>query len=213
MTKHDTTNRAIQIVGLAAFAGLAVAVQSGWTKGFDWVVLIWLRGHASPALTWVMKIITDLGSWVVVVPVSVLVALWLYSDRERRGDFPFFVLAVAGASLLNGLLKWAFQRPRPGFGLVEAAGYSFPSGHSMEAFSFYGSVAILLWGYARSRRAKVMLAGSAAVLVAAVGLSRMYLGVHYPSDVIGGFIASTIWLSLCAQYARGRRDSGRRAVE
>ena len=104
-------------------------------------------------------------------------------------------MVVFGSSILNLLLKWVFQRARPDINrLIEITGYSYPSGHSMGAFSFYSVLAYLLWRHIDSRAGRGALIAVSIVMILSIGLSRIYLGVHYPSDIVGGYLASCAWL-------------------
>ena len=103
------------------------------------------------------------------------------------------VLVVA----LNQTLKFLIQRPRPeGFALAAETGFSFPSGHSMAAMAFFGLLVWIVWHYKRDRAMRWMCAGAFSLIIVLIGLSRIYLGVHYASDVIGGFCVSLAWLAL-----------------
>lgn len=104
---------------------------------------------------------------------------------------------------MNHLLKDFFQRERPTIHrLAEEVGYSFPSGHSMAAFALYGAFVYLLWKHVNSRTGRALLAAIGAIIVFAIGISRIYLGVHYPSDVVGGYFASWVWLGLMIESFR-----------
>lgn len=107
-------------------------------------------------------------------------------------------LALGGGMVFNLLLKELFRRERPELHrLIEEGGYSFPSGHSMASFLFYGMVAVFLYLFVVSRLAKLGIVLAAVILIACVGASRIYLGVHYPSDVLAGYAAGGAWLVLC----------------
>lgn len=124
-------------------------------------------------------------------------------SRGLKGLGWFCTVNLAGSTILNQLLKFAIQRPRPDVSLrlVEIGGFSFPSGHSMAAMAFFGLFIWLTWRYVRDRRARVGLTAFLCVMIAAVGFSRVYLGVHYASDVLGGFCASLIWLAVYTKVA------------
>ena len=111
-------------------------------------------------------------------------------------------LLVLLVVLLNQLLKFIIQRPRPdGFRLASVSGFSFPSGHSMVAMAFFGLLAWLVWHYERDRRMRNMFVAAFALVIVMVGLSRVYLGVHYASAVLAGFCVSAMWLALYTRIA------------
>ncbi|MFT9600173.1 phosphatase PAP2 family protein [Mesobacillus sp.] len=95
------------------------------------------------------------------------------------------------------MLKLYFHRARPDFNrLIEIGGYSFPSGHAMNAFSFYSILAFLLWRHVPTRMGRIAVILLSTFMILAIGLSKVYLGVHYPSDIIGGFLASGLWVAV-----------------
>ncbi len=104
--------------------------------------------------------------------------------------------------LLNQVLKVIIQRPRPeGFRLATAGGFSFPSGHSMVAMAFFGLLVWFVWHYERDRRMRLGLCTAFLLVIVMVGLSRVYLGVHYASDVVAGFCMSVMWLAVYTRVA------------
>jgi membrane-associated phospholipid phosphatase len=152
---------------------------------------------------------------VAVVLLGVAVAALL--ARGRRWTLLWtWIVAVAGSALLNQLLKRIFQRPRPHFAhplLVETS-YSFPSGHAMESFVAYGTLAylaVVLW--LRSWEARVAAVCGAALVVVLIGFSRMYLGVHYFSDVVAGYAAGGVWLSALITGAETMRRGSKQLGE
>lgn len=159
-----------------------------------------VHAHANPALTGVMRGISLLGEPVTLITLSILVMVFFTRTARPRLMLPFAV-TVAGAEVLDQLLKLLFHRARPAtfFGLAEPSGYSFPSGHSLVSFAFFGAMVI----FGAPRRWWHYLA--AAVPIGAIGLSRVYLGMHYPTDVLGGWAFAAIWLlivDLVRQRAR-----------
>jgi len=155
-----------------------------------WAIVLHLR---SETLTPVMETITMLA-----MPATLLV-VWVVASAFAPGKRPGACMAVnlVGATLLNLLLKAIVQRPRPdGFRLVAETGYSFPSGHSMVAMAFYGLLAYLIWNYEKERPMRLLWCSCLGLVVIAVGISRIYLGVHYASDVIAGFCVSMAWLAV-----------------
>ena len=155
----------------------------------------WLALRRSPLGVDLARIVTDVGSPGVTVLIGAIVALVLYRRRELANAFlvPF---VLAGAELLNLLLKVTFHRTRPEVASVHLDTYSYPSGHAMIAITGYGVFAYLLWTHRIRRLGQVLLAIALVVFVLGISFSRLYLGVHYLSDVLGGIAAGAAWLGL-----------------
>src|SRR5690606_15912927 len=117
-------------------------------------------------------------------------------------------ITMVGSTLLNIILKFIFQRSRPDINrMISEEGYSFPSGHSMAAFSLYGILTFLLWRHIQTRAGRTILLIINSLMILFIGISRIYLGVHYPSDVIGAYTASGVWLFTviwCYQWLQER---------
>ena len=158
----------------------------------------WLHSHTRPLLTSAMFVLTYLGSSVIVSCVAVVFGLYLIW-RRRLYWLAAFVSSVYGGMLLNKILKYAFQRPRPHFDdpLLSLTSYSFPSGHTMTATVLYGVLAAYFFTTTQDwrRRAVIVFVGSLLILL--VGFSRIYLGAHYLSDVLGAMAEGLAWLALC----------------
>ncbi|WP_127587791.1 phosphatase PAP2 family protein [Paenibacillus koleovorans] len=181
----------------AVFSGVALLVGHNRFHRFDTAITSAIQGLESPGWTKVMKGFTWIGSGEVVVVLAVLVVLFLYFVLGHRREVLLFLWTLGGSSLLNIGLKLLFQRDRPNLHrLIEETGYSFPSGHSMAAFSFYGILVYLLWRHIASTWGKMVLVLVSVVFILSIGGSRVYLGVHYPSDILGAYLASGIWLLL-----------------
>lgn len=129
----------------------------------------------------------------------VLPILWIFLMRQgmTRGFTHLLLVATAGGGALTMLLKEIFERARPGYHLLQAPGYSFPSGHSSISMCLFGSLAYLLYKSAIPRWHKILGIATCGLLILAIGFSRLYLGVHFPSDVIAGYVAGGIWLTGC----------------
>lgn len=145
-----------------------------------------------------MRDVTALGGTVVIVTMTVLILGYLSLCRRYRVAL-LIAVAIAGGQGLNAVLKHAFARERPDatLHLVEVRSPSFPSGHSMASSIFYLTSGALLARTAARRREKAYLMGCALLLTGAVGFSRVYLGVHYPTDVLAGWCAGATWAILC----------------
>jgi membrane-associated phospholipid phosphatase len=181
------------------FSQLAFAVATGGPiVALDGAVAGWLHSHATGFATDVLRAVTQLGGATVLLAVTIVAALVLLLKR-RIAHAALMGAALVGGEGLNMALKAAFERPRPSFSepLATAAGYSFPSGHAMVALTVYGALAFVTATSVKSRRARVLILVAAAVLVLAVGFSRLYLGVHYVSDVLAAYGAGIAWLMLC----------------
>lgn len=187
---------------LYLFAGLAGEVDEGDSdiRHFDGAVFALSRRAASPALTEFMRGVTWLGSNEFLIPAGAGLVLAFALAGLRRAAVAF-LLTMAGAALLNVVLKLAFrrERPEPFFDTPLPESYSFPSGHALLSFCFYGVVAAVVSARLGARpRLRALVWTGAALLVALVGLSRLYLGVHYPSDVLAGYAAALVWVVAVA---------------
>lgn len=197
------------VISLACFTGLAVAVGTGSSLVFDAPVMIAIASARSEFLDAVMRTITWAGSYAAALATAAAAAfLW----RVRgSADLAFrIVVAVGGAAACNTALKVLFARPRPDIVplLVTPTTYSFPSGHVAVALAIYGTLAVLLW-----RRARRASAVSLCAVIALVALSRIYLGVHYPSDVLGSLTLGIPWLYLVTTVRVPRIPTGTPQVE
>jgi len=181
------------------------ANEPAWIAGELWLSQL-MYPWRSPTLTWIMQSISWLGSnqALTLLTVFVVVAPWPARGWAQRG---MFLLTALSASGLNLEMKKWFARSRPGFEfhpLAEEPLFSFPSGHSMLSTAIYGFLAYLICFNHRSWGSRPVLA--ACLLIGAIGLSRVYLAVHYPGDVLGGFAAG--WLCLAVAMALHRRLLG-----
>jgi undecaprenyl-diphosphatase len=176
---------------LVAFIDLSADV---WLRrGLEWDVPIMLAVHewAAPWLDITMLAITELGQ-LIAFTLGAVGVVWLW-QRMRRSLALALAISVLGAGLLNQLLKALFARPRPQLfvTIIDATNYSFPSGHTMVSVGFFGFVAVLLWHSGKWALAMVSL-----LIPLLVALSRVYLGVHYPSDVLGALAVAWVWVGV-----------------
>ena len=209
----------VAIAGTIGFAKLAEVVREGYTQQFDTAVLRWIGAHHSPTLTTIMTEITPLGTGIVVLTVVGVTTAFLW-HTEHKHSARMLLAATAGAILLNNALKLLFDRDRPNVFEWEthAASSSFPSGHAMSATVVYGTVAYLLARLQKHGWARALTLLFAVVMVALICLTRLYLGVHYPSDVLGGIIVGLAWSGFCmatleASLALARRRAPASVVE
>ncbi len=162
----------------------------------DLLISSWFHAHATPSLTGLFRLITELHSTSGVLVLSLLFTL--YPVRKSAWDLAVLVaVSVPPGMLLNVLLKNIFQRARPAFDhpLLTLTSYSFPSGHAAAATLLYGVIAACLIPLTRGWW-RILIALLAAGMVALVGLSRIYLGVHYLSDVLAAIASSIVWLAF-----------------
>lgn len=155
----------------------------------------WLAGERSTAGNDVFRAITFVGSPAVALAIASVVCVLLYR-RRHLAEAALVPVVLGGTELLNLILKLSFQRTRPEVAFVELDTYSFPSGHAMVSTAAYGLLAYLAWGRLATRRARLVLAGGTLVAVALIGFSRLYLGVHYLSDVLAGIAGGAFWLAV-----------------
>jgi len=179
---------------LVFLAWLTDEVLEGGTRAFDEAIRRAIHQIASPTLTTLMRGISFLGSTQFLFIATTVIVIWFIFRRWKR-EAILLAITMIGASLLNITLKLAFKRvrPEPFFNLATPKSFSFPSGHSLASFCFFGALAVILNARIGSRRLRLVISVTAAVLVLLIGISRIYLGVHYPTDVIAGFCAALIW--------------------
>jgi undecaprenyl-diphosphatase len=194
---------AVLVACFVLLAVVAVGAHDQEPGAFDGVATSVLHGLATPRLDGVMEVITALGSTPIVATLVVVTLALLWWRRHRR-EALFLAVAMAGSLALNETLKLLVHRPRPQLDWAALqSGYSFPSGHAMNSLVFYSVVAIIIWA-TRGRRAGGAALGAAAGLALLIGTSRVYLGFHYLTDVVGGFLAGSAWvLALAVVFGGG----------
>ncbi len=187
---------AFGLAALVLFIYLASQVLGGEVLWFDGPVRGAVHAWASPRLTYAMRGITWLGSEAVLLPLAAIL-VWRLVAAGRKRAAVLLVVASAGGEILDQILKAIFRRPRPEafFGYPDPIGFSFPSGHSVASCCFYGVTAAILASRIPSRAGKAAVWAAASSVVLAVGTSRVYLGVHYPSDVLAGYAAAVVWVA------------------
>ena len=200
----------IAATALFVFGWLGEEMLEGDTQRFDTFVRTAVHQHATPAVTWFMMGFSFLGS-VAVVTTLCLVAICVFLYFRQARAAALLAVTMAGMAALDVALKLAFHRPRPVayFGPTPTT-YSFPSGHAMGSVCFYGVLAAILAARARGKGAKWCIWTGAVLLIGMIGYSRIYLGVHYPSDVIAGYCAGAVWVGavgfLNRIHTNGRKE-------
>ncbi|MCL6571567.1 MAG: phosphatase PAP2 family protein [Bacillus sp. (in: Bacteria)] len=191
----------ISFVSVSGFSLISLLINDQKIIRFDTAVTSMIQGLESPFLTEVMKFFTFIGSAPFVIILSIFLLFFLYNVLHHRLELLLFIAGITGSVILNGLLKQIFQRARPDFlRLIEIGGYSFPSGHAMNTFTVYGIISFLLWRHIPKIWGKSILLLFSMCMILAIGTSRIYLGVHYPSDIIGGYFASGFWITTAILF-------------
>jgi undecaprenyl-diphosphatase len=194
---HPARHAAIGLSALILFAWLAQLASRGTVPDFDLALRGAIHAYARPWVTLLMKAASFAGGGWVLWPGGALIFGLLRRARRAR-EAASFAVTVLGANLVNELLKLLFHRPRPEpwFGYPAPTNYSFPSGHAFMSFCFCLCLAEILLRRDRRVWARVAIWCAAAACALAIGLSRIYLGVHYPTDVLGGYAAGVVWTTL-----------------
>lgn len=186
---------------VVGFVKLAQEVREQETVGIDTHILIFINNLSNKFLDALLPVATDIGGAVGVIVLTVIVlALLVYKNEYRRALL--IIVSVAGATVLNVILKALFERQRPDLWtqLIHETGYSFPSGHAMASAALGIALVVALW----HSRWRWWAAGFAGLYIGFVGLSRLYLGVHFPSDIIAGWLVSGAWVLAVALLMRSR---------
>jgi undecaprenyl-diphosphatase len=193
------------VTALFVFGWLAEEMLEGDTRQFDEFVRTAIHQLATPGLTRLMQVFSFLGS-VGAVTAMCLVAICVSFYFRQARTAATLVITMLGVAALDVALKLAFHRPRPVafFGSTPST-YSFPSGHALGSLCFYGMLGAILAKRARGWVAKFCVWMAVVFLVGMIGFSRIYLGVHYPSDVIAGYCAAVVWVGAVGLFERTLR--------
>jgi undecaprenyl-diphosphatase len=209
MTMHSLR----KAFGLRLAFGASILLAAAWLFGeiaedvvnhdlplgtIDVSVAAWLHARATSTGAPDMSVISDFGAPLTNIAIASVVALILLWRRARYWLLAL-VLAVAGGALLNIIIKHLIHRQRPIFEdpIQTLTSYSFPSGHAMGSTLLYGMLAAIVIGHTRDWRLRALAIAAASTVVAMICFSRIYLGVHYLSDVVAGFLAGVVWLGAC----------------
>lgn len=207
----------ISVGAMLIFAEFVGRVVDGDTRAFDESVLLAFRDPKNPSyplgpawLQIVFRDITPLGGYAVVILISLAVIGYLLMDGKRGAAF-WVLASVGGGAVLSNVLKFAIERPRPDLvaRLIEVNTSSFPSGHATLAAVTYLTLGALLSRVEARRRAKIYVLAVAVVLTFLIGVSRIYLGVHWPTDVLAGWCIGAAWAMLCWRIALALQRSGK----
>jgi membrane-associated phospholipid phosphatase len=198
------------LIGVVAFLGLALG--SHWVPYFssDLEITLWLQSVTQPGVRALMIWLSVPGNgvWRPYVIASIVYAALFLGGKRREAECG--ALSAFGGPLLSSFFKWLVDRPRPPLGLVRVLAVtdhgSFPSGHVVHYVTFYGFLCCIVAGLIPHRLFRACLQLFLSVLIFLVGASRIYLGAHWASDVIGGYLLGILWLWLSVQVYRQRMD-------
>jgi membrane-associated phospholipid phosphatase len=204
----------VAVIAVGLFSLIAEGVDEGMTQPFDEAVLQWFANRRTPFLDDVMLEITTLGGGVVLIMMVLIASVFLWQTNHRWSVY-LLMLGTLGAKLFNTLLKTSFNRPRPSVveGITEVHSLSFPSGHAMSSMAVYGCVAYLVGRLEPKPALKHSVWAIAGVVILLIGISRMYLGVHYPSDVIAGYLGGLAWIAFVVGTMKAVQFLARRRPE
>ncbi|OCT14384.1 phosphoesterase PA-phosphatase [Paenibacillus pectinilyticus] len=187
----------LSVISVLCFLVVASLLKGQPIAHFDSSVIASIQGMERPWLTSLMKAFTFIGSTPVVIVIAIGCLFLFFKFLHHRLELVLFLVLVAGTAILNFILKMIFQRERPSLHrIIQETGYSFPSGHSMEAFALYAALAFLLWRHVPTKRGRTTVILISILMILMIGISRIYLGVHYPSDVVGAYFASGFWFTF-----------------
>lgn len=157
----------------------------------DLSVLHFFVSLRNPFLTKVMLVISFLGGDSMLLFATIIIALLIIKNYKKRALFFFFILSMG--FMLNIVLKMLTHRERPDVGMITQQTYSFPSAHTMNSFILYATVCYFIFHFTRNKKLSILATLLSLLLIVCIGISRIYLGVHYPSDVLAGFIGGFWW--------------------
>ena len=181
------------IICLTIFFFILEDVLDKEIEQFDNMIYIWLSNIIKEPITTFAKIITTMGAGYVIIPICIISVIYFWKKKESK----YIIVNLITIFFSNQLLKRIVERPRPeGFRIVEELGYSFPSGHSMVSMAFYGLFIYFIYKKVKNKYIKWTSIILLTLLIVLIGISRIYLGVHYASDVLAGFLLSISYLGL-----------------
>lgn len=197
----------VSLILLVCFGLIAFLMSEQKISWFDDKVINYIQGLETPVISQIMKFFTFIGSSTVVIPLVATIALIMYKFLKQRSELILLFSVTIGSALLNVALKLIFHRACPTVHrIIDASGYSFPSGHSMSAFTLYGILAFLLWRHIPTSLGRLLIILFSSLMILLIGISRIYLGVHYPSDVLGAYLISGSWISVSIWFYQQYMD-------
>jgi membrane-associated phospholipid phosphatase len=178
-------------IPVITFSKLAGEIVENEPMAADTSILQWIHSHATPALDVFFLVVTTIGDVEILLPATLIIAGYLLYKKQRLNAL-IILFSVGGAATANFMLKLLFHRDRPSFwhSLITETGYSFPSGHAMLSSALILSIIFIAW----KTRWRWLTVTLGMIIIALIGLSRLYMGVHYPTDIIAGWSVSLVWV-------------------
>ncbi|ERN54650.1 phosphatase PAP2 family protein [Alkalihalophilus marmarensis] len=190
------------------------SVLKGYTREFDRLLLESAADFHTDLLTKMMTFFSFIGATKPVVVISILFLGVIYLKYRNLQDVILFALVSLGSVTLNVVLKMTIKRERPESSLIVESGYSYPSAHTMAAVSLYGMIIYLLWKHTPTVKARIIMITFGVSMILMIAFSRIYLGVHYASDIIGGVLISSFWLlTLLTIFQRYRKKEKKKSTQ
>ncbi len=194
---------------MAVFLWLSFKVYNQQTFSFDKHVFLFSRTFENDFVTDLAIAVTFLGSQTFLLPANILLGLlFLFLHKKKAYAWKIAVVSLTSSGFLF-LVKYIVKRPRPDSPLVAALHYSFPSGHTFTSITFFGMVCYFAWNYLKNKTLRFIVLALSAVLVLLIGWSRIYLYVHYASDVLAGFCLGIMWLILADWFLLNKKNLDR----
>ncbi len=195
----ENKKKIILITSAVLFTIITYFIFSNQINHLDTLVHSYILGIRNKNLTSILLTITNISSAYALIVLSILLLIII---KEKK--IPLLItLNLICSYALNAFAKEIFTRPRPtGINLIEESGFSYPSGHSMVSMAYYGFIAYLIYKKQTNKLIKTIIIVSLLLTILLVGFSRIYLGVHYLSDVIGGFLLSIVYLMIFIKYSK-----------
>ncbi|AIC95376.1 phosphatase PAP2 family protein [Shouchella lehensis] len=210
MNSIQKTPLRVSVLLVVAFFVVFLTYRTTVVTAFDRAILSWFEQNRTDGLLMLMDGLAFVGSTKMVVILGILLITFLLVSRSPLKDVSFSASVLLTTGILNTAAKYSVARVRPEeFMIIELSTYSFPSGHTMGAVSFYSVVAFLIWKRSERRSIRFAICSFSIMMIVLMGLSRVYLGVHFPTDVLGGFFLSGAILTFLYwfYYKRDKHSS------
>ncbi|TLQ03239.1 phosphatase PAP2 family protein [Pediococcus stilesii] len=197
MNNRSITNFILNLLPVSLFIILTalVSFKSSWVQFYDMSISSYIQSFRTPTLNSIVKMYTKTGNSIPFIIISLIVVGIFYLFKKYRASLFLLTTIFLGTSA-NFLVKQLIRRDRPEFRLINIGGYSFPSGHSVAAMVLFGSLIVLTFRYIQKRSLRIFLTTLLTILMLLLALSRVYLNVHYPTDITAGLLLGLIVLQI-----------------